>query len=425
MKVRTRLAVLLALALLVAGSTVALISALTYQQSVYSDPTSLGDELLSSLGVTRQEAIEYIRVHPESVFDPQARAGGSKEQQKVADAFRQIQVREQRHAVSRARWWTLASVMILSIVTGVIGWFIAGRMLRPIRLITARARSASASNLSNRVALEGPDDELKQLADTFDAMLERLEHSFVAQRHFSAQVSHELRSPLAVVRSEVELLLPDVHDEGEVSSLVSIRDAGLRAERLVTALLVLARSESGNLRHERVALDEVVGAVLGHLVESDDFRTLKVDVELHSVQVIGDVSLLESLVRNLVDNAARHNYPGGWLRIRVQSEEDGSIGKGLLEVENSTDSVSSGTDAEFTKTEPNTGHQVGRTVVQSIVDAHDGTVEWESVRPGVVVARVTLPLVDRSADRQGTPDVLPHSTEDAASTASHPLQRWA
>jgi len=247
MKVRTRVAILLALALLVAGASVALISALTYQDAVYSNPTEFSDALLKNLGVTREQAMAYIRVHPEVVFNARAAPGGTATQKLVNEAFQKVQRQVQQDAVNRARLWTIVFIGIISMAMGVIGWMVAGSMLRPLRLITARARSASASDLSNRVALAGPDDELKQLADTFDDMLDRLEQSFITQRRFSAQVSHELRSPLALVRNEVELLLSDTQDETVASSLRSIRDAGLRAERLVTALLVLARSEGGHL----------------------------------------------------------------------------------------------------------------------------------------------------------------------------------
>jgi hypothetical protein len=407
MKVRTRLAILFALALLLAGASVALISAVTYQDAVYSSPTTFSDALLKSLGVTRAQANAYIRLHPEVVFGSQPAPGGSSVQKQINTAFQQVQRRVQRKAVNRARLWTIAFIAILSMVMGVIGWMIAGTLLRPVRLITARARSASASNLSNRVALAGPDDELKQLADTFDDMLGRLEQSFAAQRRFSAQVSHELRSPLAVVRNEVELLLADARDESTASPLRSIRDAGLRAERLVTALLVLARSEGGNLDLKAVALDEVVGVAVGNLVESESYRTLRVDVELHSVDVIGDESLLESLVRNLVDNAARHNRPDGWVRIRVGHLGNGADRRGLLEIENSTQSAAS-----------ETGNQVGRTVVQSVVDAHNGTVEWETPSDGVFLARVVLPLAIQAAVAPDRSDGSVHSTDDATSYPS-------
>jgi signal transduction histidine kinase len=408
-KVRTRVAILMALALLVAGASVALISALTYQHAVYSNPTEFSDALLKNLGVTREQALAYIRVHPEVIFDARNAPGGTATQNRVNEAFRKVQRQVQQDAVNRARLWTIAFIGVLSLAMGVIGWMVAGSMLRPLRLITARARSASASDLSNRVALSGPDDELKQLADTFDDMLARLEQSFIAQRRFSAQVSHELRSPLALVRNEVELLLADANDDAVASSLRSIRDAGLRAERLVTALLVLARSEGGHLDMKSVSLDEVVGGAVGGLVESEEFRRLRVDVELHSVDVVGDESLLQSLVRNLVDNAALHNTADGWVRIRVGSSEHGPERRGVLEIENSMQP-----EGEPAEGGSGTGNQVGRTVVQSVVDAHRGSVEWSSPRTGVFLARVVLPLVANAARAPDRHDASTHSTDDAS-----------
>jgi signal transduction histidine kinase len=148
-------------------------------------------------------------------------------------------------------------------------------------------------------------------------------------------------------------------------------------------------------------------------VESEDFRALRVDVELHSVDVIGDESLLASLVRNLVDNAARHNRPDGWVRIRVGHSGAGANRRGLLEIENSTQPNEDASAERFNGDVPRTGNQVGRTVVQSVVDAHLGTVEWESPRAGVVLARVTLPLTMPAAFVPDRPDGSVHSTDDA------------
>jgi signal transduction histidine kinase len=140
---------------------------------------------------------------------------------------------------------------------------------------------------------------------------------------------------------------------------------------------------------------------------------LRVDVELHSVDVLGDASLLESIVRNLIDNAARHNRPDGWIRIRVGHSGEGADRRGLLEIENSTQPESDAPAARSTEGVSTTGHQVGRTVVQSVVDAHNGAVEWESPRQGVVLARVALPLAAPAVLAPDRLDVSVYSTDDA------------
>jgi signal transduction histidine kinase len=277
------------------------------------------------------------------------------------------------------------------VVTGVIGWVIAGRLLRPVRLITQRAQSASELDLASRVALDGPDDEMKHLADTFDQMLGRLERSFVAQRSFSAQVSHELRTPLAVILSEVDLLRPSVYG-AQRDAVDQIRTAALRAERLIGALLVLSRTESGHLDHDVVRLDELVGDVVGQMVVGPPWTALRVDVELHPASIVGDRALLESLVTNLVDNAGRHNGGAGWVRVRVLSDTE----RVVLEVANSVSPVppnASGADAGKTA-----GNRVGLTVVTAIVAAHSGDVEQGSAAPSEYVVRVALRRVPYDLD---------------------------
>src|SRR5262249_36234439 len=157
--------------------------------------------------------------------------------------FQRAQRQLQSDAVRRSREWTAIALGVLLVLGGVAGWLLSERALRPIRLITSRARSANADDLSRRVAFDGPSDELKDLADTFDDMLGRLEHAFVAQRNFSSQVSHELRTPIAIARSEADNLLADPPTPSVRTSADNVRRAMVRADRIVTALLSLARAE--------------------------------------------------------------------------------------------------------------------------------------------------------------------------------------
>jgi signal transduction histidine kinase len=293
-----------------------------------------------------------------------------------------VQREAQRDAVVRSRVLLGIAVGILAIVAGLVGWLIAGRALKPVRQITARARSASADDLAARVALDHPPDEIKALADTFDSMLDRLEKSFTAQRRFSAQVSHELRTPLAVIRSETDTALADVPPESELRpSLESIRAAALRAERTTATLLALARSESGHLSRQPIELDELVGEILGEAVEGDLWHDLQVDAELQRARIVGDPSLIESMVRNLVDNAARHNRTGGWVRVRVSERAAGTGGLAVLEVANTRRAGSDPSAAG-----------IGLALVTAIIEAHDGRLETSVTDGGTVVVVVGLPL---------------------------------
>jgi signal transduction histidine kinase len=326
--------------------------------------------MLSKFHVTRSEAEAYVRAHPDSVFNSNPEQSVRPGMPSVNEVFRQVQRDARKDAVRRSRLLTAVALGLLAIVTGIVGWIIAGRVLRPVRLITKRARSASADDLDARVALEGPDDEMKVLADTFDSMLDRLQRSFAAQRRFSAQVSHELRTPLAVVRGETELLAGTELDLEARRSVESIRSATARAERIVTRLLELARSTSGD-----VARDALVGDVLGELVEADHWRRLEVDLELAPASIRGDVTLIDSLVRNLAENAARHNRPDGWVRITVR-ELDGCA---RLVVANST--VETGA--------PEMG--VGLSLAHAIADAHGARLDQSVTEPGTLVTSLSFP----------------------------------
>ena len=390
MKVRLRLAVLMTLALLGAGSIALLVNAITYQDSTYKSPIAFTDAIFAKLHVDRATAEAYVKAHPEVLFESTPGSATTPEGASVNKAFQSVQTRVQRNAVNRSRIWTAVAIGVLAVVAGLIGWLIAGRTLRPIRLITKRARSASANDLTMRVDLEGPNDELKDLADTFDDMLERLERSFVAQRRFSAQVSHELRTPLSVVRSEAEILIAEADNDATRATAENIKQATMRAERIISALLALGRAESGRIDHSVIALDELVGETVAEVLEHRQWRETRFDLELHPIAVRGDRALLDCLVRNLVDNAARHNRAGGWVRVRVDADDDGAA---TIEIANSSGPAREGAR----------GHGIGLTVVAAAAAAHGGTFERDEHDPEAVVARVRLPAGDASPAAREAP----------------------
>jgi signal transduction histidine kinase len=213
-----------------------------------------------------------------------------------------------------------------------LGWLVAGRVLQPLRTITTAARRISASNLDQRLALRGPDDELRELGKTFNGLLARLEASFAAQRQFVANASHELRTPLARQRTLVEVALRDTGATADRmrDTLERVLVTGEQQERLIEALLTLARSQRGLDRREPVDLADVTGDALAADEPEARSRGLRVRATLGRAPALGDLRLTERLAANLVDNAVRHNNPGG----RVEVTTGTRSGRGFLSVAN-------------------------------------------------------------------------------------------
>jgi signal transduction histidine kinase len=209
--------------------------------------------------------------------------------------------------------WSGIGLGIMAVASVGLGWLIAGRVLRPLRVITATARRVSARNLHQRIAMTGPDDELKELGDTFDQLLGRLEASFRAQRQFVANASHELRTPLARQRTLLEVALRDKHATADSLRAACERAvaAGEQHERLIGAMLTLARGERG--------LDQFDPFDLAVIVEdallASDTGGLEVATDLALAPAFGDPGMAERLVANLLDNAVRYNEPGGQVAI--------------------------------------------------------------------------------------------------------------
>ena len=219
--------------------------------------------------------------------------------------------------------YSLAALAALVFASAWLGWIVAGRALRPVHAITAAARRASEESLGERIALAGPDDELKELADTFDAMLGRLDAAFASQRRFVADASHELRTPLTVMRTSIDVTLakPGRTPAQLEAMAVEVRHAADRAEALIEALLTLARSDRGTGPREPLdvaalaedALDAAAPAIRAHPVT--------VQTALEPAPAVGDPVLVERLVTNLIDNAVRHNVPDGWVQVATGTRE--------------------------------------------------------------------------------------------------------
>ena len=243
----------------------------------------------------------------------------------VAAFMRTVQdqvVSQLLHGLTGVAFSALAAAAVVSVG---LGWLIAGRMLRPLQEIAVVARRASASTLHERIAMQGPSDELRELADTFDAMLARLETAFDAQREFVANASHELRTPLAIMRTEVEVTLADPRASGaELRRMAdTVRTAIARSEDIIDKLLVLA--ESGQLVDtETVALDALAAEVVARQTPAAAARGLSFATDFQAATVHGDRALLERLLDNLIGNAVRYATADSVITVQVVGRPDGA-----------------------------------------------------------------------------------------------------
>src|SRR6516225_9690306 len=214
-----------------------------------------------------------------------------------------------------------ACIIIVAIMatTVLLGWLAAGRVLRPLRVMTTTTREISERNLHERLALTGPDDELRDLGDTIDGLLARLEMAFDSQRRFIANASHELRTPLMLSQTllQVALANPAITLDSLRAACQEVVDAGKDQAQLIDALLTLARSQRGLDHREPVDLTAVVTEVLNVHEPSAAAKRLQVDAALDHASVPGDARLIHRLVSNLVDNAIRYNSTGGRVEVRL------------------------------------------------------------------------------------------------------------
>jgi signal transduction histidine kinase len=294
----------------------------------------------------------------------------------------------------KARGDTLAK---LAIVAPAFGWVFAGRALRPVQSLTQAARRASELSLGERLALTGPDDELKELADTFDVMLERLDAAFTSQKRFVANAAHELRTPLTAMRTAIEVTLskPSRTPEQLEAMAMKVNRSIAHAERTVEALLTLATSEAGPVTREAVDLATAAEDALGAAQPAIDQRRLSVRADLEPAPTSGDRVLLERMVTNLVDNAVRHNVAGGCVEVRTAQQDGGA----LFEVANTGPDVA----AERIPTlfepfaradqrlKPADGVGLGLSIASAIAGAHDATITARPRAGGGLEVTVALP----------------------------------
>jgi signal transduction histidine kinase len=298
----------------------------------------------------------------------------------------------------------IASGIALGIMAGVslaLGWLVAGRFLRPLRTITVTTRDISATNLHERLHLNGPDDELKELADTFDQLLDRLERSFAFERQFVANASHELRTPLAGMRTSLDVAM--AKPEPLPAHVLTLADRLRReldhVDRLLESFLTLAHTQQGPLGDEStVSLAELARLALER--RADAISTMQIDVEQQvcpDASVTGSETLLSRMVGNLIDNAISHNQPGGWVRVATMVEDKHA----QVIIENSGSVLDPEEVEHLTqpfrrigaeRTGSDDGFGLGLAIVSSIAEVHRGRLDLEALTDGGLRVTITLPL---------------------------------
>lgn len=330
---------------------------------------------------------------------------------------------KQQHA-ALLRQLLLQSGIALAITTVVsigLGWLVAGRVLRPLRTITGAVREISETNLHQRLALSGPDDELSELGDTFDGLLARLDASFHAQRSFIANASHELRTPLARQRTigQVALADPDATTESLRAAHERVLAAGEQQERIIESLLPLARGQAGLHRHHHFDLAGLAKQILTTRSAEAAARDIDLRTTLRPAPASGDPRLVERLIANLLDNGLRHNHPDGHLDVSTETRDRHAV----LTVTNTGPDIPP--DAierlfqPFRRLDPDRtgdGLGLGLSIVQAIADAHGAPITAQPHPHGGLTVEISFPIPTPPDDPSTTP--TPHS--DVTSTPRQP-----
>ena len=294
---------------------------------------------------------------------------------------------------------SLMALIGLAVLAFAVGYLLAGRVLSPLGRITRTARGVASSDLKRRIELDGPDDEFKELADTFDEMLERLDNSFDAQRRFVSNASHELRTPLAINRTLLEVQLSDPDVSPDLQQLgKTLLATNLRSEQLVEGLLLLARSDNEITDRKPVDVAEAASQALEQTRAEATAKGVELRSTLEPAVVQGNGVLLERIALNLVQNAVRYNAPeDGWVEVATGS----SAGHALLTVSNTGPVVPAyEIDNLFEpfrrlrteRTGSDKGVGLGLSIARSVARAHGGTITAVPREGGGLVMTVAIPM---------------------------------
>ena len=426
---RLRLTLIYGALFLVAGAVLLTLNFALVQRGLDRQEGRIGMRIEGLAGAVPGEALDFVRPAP----DPSmlVTADGRRLDQVLAEY--QAELRDT--ALHQLVVQSSIALGIVALASVGVGWVVAGRALRPLTKVTATARRLSEANLHERLALDGPDDELKELADTFDAMLGRLEAAFESQRRFVANASHELRTPVSIQRTLVDVALadPDTSPEEFRTMAIAVGDAADRSESLIDGLLVLARSERGDLPRDPVDLADVVTAALDQVAADAAAAHLRVERDVHPAPMTGSRVLLERLVANLVQNAVRHNQEGGWLRVHTGTDGSTSIlsvanGGPTLTADQvpalfepfrrlSADRQTSDRRQPADRVDSSRGVGLGLSIVRAVAVAHRGGVRAEPLTSGGLIVKVRLPQHPLEQVEKHAP-VLPRQSGEAGQVGS-------
>lgn len=295
---------------------------------------------------------------------------------------------------------SLGALVLLTLLSGAVGWVVAGRMLAPLSTMNEAAKQAASGDLSRRLSLTGPRDEIRDLADTYDHMLDSLETSLGTYRRFAANASHELRTPLATAQTMIDVTLADPTASAEqLRSLAErLRETNRANVETVDALLDLAEAQSGDLYREQVDLGEVVASALSQLVPEAGTREVDLPEPPDALVVVeGDPVLLRQAVSNLLRNAVRHNVAHGGIELELTSTDD----RARLRVSNDGPLVPAerleslrepfvrGSGRGRTR---DAGHGLGLAIVSAVATAHNGVLELSANPSGGLTVTLDLPV---------------------------------
>ncbi|HEV2344437.1 MAG TPA: ATP-binding protein [Actinocrinis sp.] len=300
---------------------------------------------------------------------------------------------------------SLVGLAITSVVAFGVGYLVAGRILRPLSRVTAAARRIAHrpdAAAQTRIALDGPSDELRELADTFDEMLDRLDLAFQSQRRFTGNVSHELRTPIAINRTLLEVALADPDLPSQTEQLAkALLTTNERSERMIEGLLALARADNALVNPSPVDLSAVAARAAAQCEAEASERSVVLRTDFGRAFAFGDGSLLERVATNLIQNGLRYNTPGGWVDVVTYDQRS----HGLLVVANTgpivPETAAEGLFEPFRRLQPTGGAQrdpadrgagLGLSIVRAIVSAHSGRIVVQPRSEGGLIVRVWVPV---------------------------------